>query len=214
MSTAAAGAPAGIPRPPNPVELLRHLPRSTQIALGGIAIVIGALVLLLDAFAVVFIVALFGVAILFLGISSLAHGIGNAKLPGWMRGLETAFGVLAIGIAAAFLLDLRFGFIFSTLLFGFGLAFAGLGLISTALPPGVPAWAQAFRTIVGVLDIVFGFLAVLFVPLGALLMVLFVGLSLLFVGIELVVLGALPGTPRSVPAPDSPPASGGPGGSG
>ena len=62
-----------------------------------------------------------------------------------------------------------------------------LALLAT---PGLPGWAQGLKSVIGVLEIVFGFIVVLAPGFGLVFLWIFVGVSLLMVGLELLVLGS------------------------
>ena len=147
--------------PIHPLEALAHVPRGLRVALGVLAVILGVLVLAVDRFAVAAIQILFATAIIFLGLSAIAQGVASSKLPGWLRGLQVVFGVVSLGIGALYFIDPVFGLVFSTFLFGFGLVFTGFALLSSTATPGLPGWAQGLKSVIGVLEIVFGFIVVL-----------------------------------------------------
>ena len=190
--------------PIHPLEALAHVPRGLRVALGVLAVILGALVLAVDRFAVAAILILFATAIIFLGLSAIAQGVASSKLPGWLRGLQVVFGVVSLGIGALYFIDPVFGLVFSTFLFGFGLVFTGFALLSSTATPGLPGWAQGLKSVIGVLEIVFGFIVVLAPGFGLVFLWIFVGVSLLMVGMELLVLGSATvpaGAPTSAAIP-------------
>jgi uncharacterized membrane protein HdeD (DUF308 family) len=190
--------------PINPVEAFAHVPRGLRIALGILSVILGVLVLAVDRFAVTVILILFAVAILFLGLSAIAQGISSTKLPAWLRALQVVFGVISLGIGALYFIDPVFGLVFSTFLFGFGLVFTGFALLSSTATPGLPGWAQGLKSVIGVIEIVFGFLVVLAPGFGLVFLWIFIGVSLLLVGVELLTMGsATPAsaTPSRAPTP-------------
>ncbi len=201
--TAAPASPTrtSIRPPMNPLDALAHVPKGLRMALGALAVILGVLVLAVDRFAVAAILILFAAAILFLGLSAIAQGIAALKLPTWLRVLQVIFGVASLGIGALYFVDPVFGLVFSTFLFGFGLAFTGFALISSSATPGLPGWAQGLKSAIGVLEILFGFIVVLFPGFGLVVLWIFMGVSLLLAGVELLLMGSA--TPESKAHPQA-----------
>ena len=189
-ATSATPTPSPTLPPIHPLEALAHVSKGLRIALGVLAVIMGVLVLAVDRFAVTAILVLFAAAIIFLGLSAISQGAASAKLPTWLRVLQVVFGVFALGIGALYFIDPVFGLVFSTFLFGFGLVFVGFALISTSATPGLPGWAQGLKSVVGVLEIIFGFVVVLFPGFGLVFLWIFIGVSLLVAGLELLLMGS------------------------
>lgn len=110
-----------------------------------------------------------------------------------MRLLQATFGVVSLSIGELYFIAPSLGLFFSTILFGVGLLFIGLAVVSSAVTPGLPGWAQGLKTAVGVIEIVFAFLVVLFPGFGLTFLWIFIGVSLLVGGFELLWMG--PATP-------------------
>jgi uncharacterized membrane protein HdeD (DUF308 family) len=87
----------------------------------------------LPLIASIILVTLFGVALLFSGISKIIHGISDKYSKNWKRGFIVGVGALSVVLAVMILIFPVFGIAFAGLLIGIALLVTGFQMITTGI---------------------------------------------------------------------------------
>ena len=113
--------------------LTPHRSRFAGIALGIAVIVLAIISIGFPLIASIILVTLFGVALLFSGISKIIHGISDKYSKNWKRGFSVGVGALSVVLAVMILIFPVFGIAFAGLLIGIALLVTGFQMITTGI---------------------------------------------------------------------------------
>jgi uncharacterized membrane protein HdeD (DUF308 family) len=107
--------------------------RFAGISLGIVVIILATIAIAFPLITSIIVIALFGVALLFSGVSKIIHGVNNRQRSKWNRGFSVAAGVFSIFLAIMILVFPVFGIAFAGLLIGISLLITGIQMISSGL---------------------------------------------------------------------------------
>ena len=174
--------------------------RILELILGILAIGFAVWLIALPTIAALYgIILIFGIGLLFLGISSLIRGIFSRELPGWSRGLNIITGILAIFLAFIPLTEPIFGAFMVLWFMAFGMMFYGLTMLMLGFAADVPGWYRALLIIFGFILLMISFQVIWYPIWGLFFTVFVISFGLILGGFQLIISGAL-GTPfRSGP---------------
>ncbi len=113
--------------------LTPHRSRFAGIGLGIAVIILAVISIGFPLIASIILVTLFGIALLFSGISKIIHGINDKYSKNWKRGFSIGVGALSIVLAIMILIFPVFGIAFAGLLIGIALLVTGFQMITTGI---------------------------------------------------------------------------------
>jgi len=148
------------------------------------------------------IILIFGIGLLFLGISSLFKGIFSKDLPGWSRALNIIAGIIAICLAFVPFTEPILGAWMVLWFMAFGMMFYGLTMLMLGFAAQVPGWYRALLIIFGFILLIMSFQVIWYPLYGLFFVVFLISFGLIFAGFQLILSGAI-GTPLRGSAPAS-----------
>jgi uncharacterized membrane protein HdeD (DUF308 family) len=154
-----------------------------------VEIIVGLIILVLGAYAVIYPGAALGLLIGFMSFGLLVLGaieftrVFASGISGWRRLLNLILSIIAVLLALAVLINpLIYGSLTLVYLLALGLIFVGFASIGRASPGAI---------LIGIIAIVLGFVVLVYPPLGLGLAVALLAVALIIFGLEAIVSGIL-----------------------
>ena len=107
----------------------RHRARLSTIGFGILVIILAAIAIAFPVWATIFLVYLIAFALLFDGISRIAHGVGDKESRGWSRGFSIGVGILEIILSIMILTSPAIGAALVGILIGIALLIVGIQVV-------------------------------------------------------------------------------------
>ncbi|MFQ6013750.1 MAG: HdeD family acid-resistance protein [Thermoplasmata archaeon] len=151
----------------------------------------GTLVLVFPGIGILWLIIVMAVGLLFLGITRIGISIAEPRLPGWLRTLGIAVGIIALILWILVLVFPGFGVALLIAILAVGLIFHGIDRLSVdGMNPDAPAWSRGLAIVAGVLLIIFGILVLVFpAGFGLLTAAVFLSIALIFAGLSAIASG-------------------------
>ena len=108
---------------------IRHRSRLPTIGFGILVIILAAIAIAFPVLATIFLVFLIAFALLFDGISRIAHGVGDKESRGWSRGFSIGVGILEIILSIMILVSPVIGAALVGILIGIALLIVGIQVV-------------------------------------------------------------------------------------
>jgi uncharacterized membrane protein HdeD (DUF308 family) len=108
---------------------IKRKSRLASIALGIIVIILAITLLAYPVGTTVIAVILLAIALLFVGIERIVHGVGNKERRGWARAFSIGVGVIAIAVSIAIMVSPVFGARLVGVIVGVALLIIGIEMI-------------------------------------------------------------------------------------
>jgi uncharacterized membrane protein HdeD (DUF308 family) len=108
---------------------IRHKSRLPTIGLGILVIILASIAIAFPVWTTVFLIYLIAFALLFDGISRVAHGVGDKESQGWARGFSIGVGILEIILSIMILVSPAIGAALVGVLIGIALLIVGIQVV-------------------------------------------------------------------------------------
>jgi uncharacterized membrane protein HdeD (DUF308 family) len=104
-----------------------------SVGLGVLALFISGMALTFPISAIAFVIVLFAVALLFIGIADIVRGVGDKYSSGWVRAFNIGAGALAIVLSGFVMFSPLYGAILLSLMLGIALLIIGIQIIVSGI---------------------------------------------------------------------------------
>jgi uncharacterized membrane protein HdeD (DUF308 family) len=108
---------------------IRHRSRLPTIGFGILVIILAAIAIAFPVWTTAFLIYLIAFALLFDGISRIAHGVGDKESRGWARGFSIGVGILEIILSIMILVSPVIGAALVGILIGIALLIVGIQVV-------------------------------------------------------------------------------------
>ena len=113
---------------------IRHRSRLPTIGFGILVIILAAMAIAFPVWTTVFLIYLIAFALLFDGISRIAHGVGDKESHGWARGFSIGVGILEVILSIMILVSPVIGAPLVGILIGIALLIVGIQVVVAGVP--------------------------------------------------------------------------------
>ena len=108
---------------------IRHRSRLSTIGFGILVVILAGIAIAFPVWTTVFLIYLIAFALLFDGISRVAHGVGDKESRGWSRGFSIGVGILEIILSIMILVSPAIGAALVGVLIGIALLIVGIQVV-------------------------------------------------------------------------------------
>ena len=112
---------------------IRHRSRLPTIGFGILVIILAAIAIAFPVWTTIFLIYLIAFALLFDGISRVAHGAGDKEGRGWSRGFSIGVGILEIILSIMILVSPAIGAALVGVLIGIALLIVGIQVVVSGI---------------------------------------------------------------------------------